>query len=220
MVVQSYSGLTDTRLVTVRFGNVLGSTGSVVPVLREQIRDGKPLTITHPEITRFFMTIPEAAQLVLQSGALGTGSEIFVLDMGKPVRLLDLARDMIRLSGLEEGRDVDIVFTGLRPGEKLFEELYDQAESRMPTPHPKIFRASPRPCPSDRLREGLAELARVVNRSPGDVINVLKEIVPEYRPNRTPAPAATGDPVQGHRAVPSHARPDPYRLECAVGVQG
>jgi len=203
MIVQSYSGITDTRLVTVRFGNVLGSAGSVVPIFRDQIRDGGPVTVTHPEINRFFMTIPEAAQLVLQSGALGTGGEIFVLDMGQPVRLVDLARDMIRLSGLEEGRDIEIEFTGLRPGEKLYEELYDEAEVRTRTPHPKIFRARSRPCPAAGLWEGLSRLAHSADRSPHDLVRCLMEIVPEYRPNRPPAPesatnsrATTGDTAE------------------------
>ncbi len=180
MYVQAQAQRCSSRMVTVRFGNVLGSNGSVVPLFQEQIRRGEPVTVTHPEMTRYFMTIPEAAQLVLQAGTLGQGGEIFVLDMGEPVKILDLAYDMIRLSGQPED-EVEIVFTGLRPGEKLFEELYDAQEKQLRTPHPKIFRAQNHPCDPIRLVTQLEGLAEIVNSPADDVIDALKSIVPEYR---------------------------------------
>jgi FlaA1/EpsC-like NDP-sugar epimerase len=184
MYIHSKAETAATRLITVRFGNVLGSNGSVVPIFREQIRKGGPITVTHPEMTRFFMTIPEAARLVLQAGAQGKGGEIFVLDMGEPVRILDLARDMIRLSGLAEGEDIAIVFTGLRPGEKLHEELYDTAEDRLPTPHPKILLARHRPCAIQPLRDSLDGLASLVDGPTDAIVHALRGLVPEYRPQR------------------------------------
>jgi FlaA1/EpsC-like NDP-sugar epimerase len=139
IVVQGLNNTFDTNYVAVRFGNVLGSAGSVVPIFREQIRKGEAITVTDKEMTRYFMTIPEASQLVLQAGALGTGGEIFILDMGEPVKILELAEDMIRLSGLTPYEDIDIVFTGVRKGEKLFEELEITGENLVKTHHPKIF---------------------------------------------------------------------------------
>lgn len=139
LVVQDLDARYDTRYVAVRFGNVIGSAGSVIPIFREQIQNGGPVTVTHPDMVRYFMTIPEASQLVLQAGAIGNGGEIFILDMGQPVRILDLAKETIRLSGLRPHEDIDIVFTGVRPGEKLFEELQSVTEEVVKTVHPKIF---------------------------------------------------------------------------------
>jgi FlaA1/EpsC-like NDP-sugar epimerase len=184
MYIQTLSDQTTARLVTVRFGNVLGSSGSVVPLFKEQIRQGGPVTVTHPEMTRYFMLIPEAAQLVLEAGTLGRGGEIFVLDMGEPVKIPDLARDLIRLSGLREDEDIEITFTGLRPGEKLHEELYDRGEEVLPTPHPKIFLARHRPCALDSLQDQLTELARGLDDSPDEVVAALQSVVPEFRPAR------------------------------------
>ena len=170
-----------TRFVTVRFGNVLGSSGSVIPLFREQIAAGGPLTVTHPAIIRYFMLIPEAAQLVLQAGLMGRGGEIFVLDMGEPVRIVDLARDMIRLSGFSE-EEIRIEFTGLRPGEKLFEELLADGESTLPTPHPKLRIARGR---ATLGAEALAELVAWLQgppRTEAEVKQRLAQLVPEYRP--------------------------------------
>ena len=171
-----------TRFVTVRFGNVLGSNGSVIPKFREQIAQGGPVTVTHPEIIRYFMLIPEAAQLVMQAGLMGQGGEIFVLEMGEPVRIADLARDMIRLSGFSED-EIKIEFTGLRPGEKLYEELLTDREHTLSTPHPKLRVAQAEMAPeqdwSKRLEDWLAGTA------PGDsneLKRTLKEFVPEYSP--------------------------------------
>lgn len=177
--VQSRSGVSPTRLATVRFGNVLGSNGSVVPLFKEQIRRGGPVTVTHPDMTRYFMTIPEASQLVLQAGAQGNGGEIFVLDMGEPVKVVDLARDLIRLSGLDE-EDIEIAFSGLRPGEKLYEELYDTGEERTSTPHAKIFAAKHRPVDPARFLSQLEQLTHVVDEAPAQVIAALKKMIPEY----------------------------------------
>jgi len=182
--VQALSGESATRFVVVRFGNVLGSSGSVVPTFQEQIRRGGPVTVTHPEIERFFMLIPEAAQLVLQAASMGQGGEIFVLDMGESVRIVDLARDLIALSGFSED-DIEIVFTGLRPGEKLSEKLYFEEERRLGTPHPKVFCARHRPAELPAV-EGLLEALREVLDEPADAIRArLRELVPEYGPART-----------------------------------
>jgi len=174
---------TETRFVTVRFGNVLGSNGSVVPIFRRQIAQGGPVTVTHPEMRRYFMTIPEASQLVIQAGAMGKGGEIFVLDMGEPVKIVDLARDMITLSGYRPGVDIKIEFTGMRPGEKLFEELRISGEGVLPTHHDKISIWEVRPSTDDQIAAAMEALAPVCNNNSRDaVVQALRGIVPEFQP--------------------------------------
>ena len=172
----------DTRYTAVRFGNVLGSQGSVVPILKEQISAGGPVTITHPDMARYFMTIPEAVELVIQASAMGAGDEIFMLDMGEPVRILDLANDLIALSGLRPDVDIPIVFTGIRPGEKLSEELYLGNETADSTTHPKILVARLAPLDQARFETKLEELRRAVAASDEPAVRrLVPELVPEYR---------------------------------------
>lgn len=179
-----------TRFITVRFGNVLGSSGSVIPKFREQIAHGGPVTITHPEITRYFMSIPEAAQLVLQAAIMGNGGEVFVLDMGTPVKIVDLARDMIKLSGLQE-QEIRIEFTGLRPGEKLYEELLADDENTLPTSHEKLRIAQARSADSIWLTQLLEWLAAVPHLSEAQIKQDLQHWVEEYQPDTRPAPSAS-----------------------------
>lgn len=182
LVVQDLDGQYQTRYVAVRFGNVIGSTGSVIPIFQEQIRKGGPVTVTHPDMMRYFMTIPEAAQLVLQAGAMGEGGEIFVLDMGQPVKILDLARDTITLSGLKLGEDIDIVFTGIRPGEKLFEELEVRDECLTKTRHPKIYIGKIAAYPEDAVRSALEQLAVLSeNERDAELREFLSDFLPEAR---------------------------------------
>ncbi|MEZ4372056.1 MAG: nucleoside-diphosphate sugar epimerase/dehydratase [Polyangiaceae bacterium] len=184
--LQALAQMSGTRFVTVRFGNVLGSTGSVVPIFRQQIAKGGPVTITHPDMRRYFMTIPEACQLVLQANLMGAGGEIFILDMGDPVRIVDLAKDLIRLSGLRLGEDIDIEFTGVRPGEKLFEELSTDSEQADKTRHPKIFVGRIARTPASEVESGFARMQAALAEG-RDPLPALRTLVPEYSSEAPPS---------------------------------
>ncbi|MGD0654542.1 MAG: nucleoside-diphosphate sugar epimerase/dehydratase [Thermoguttaceae bacterium] len=181
LYVQSLSGRSQCRFATVRFGNVLDSAGSVVQVFRRQIASGGPLTVTHPDVRRYFMTISEAARLVIQAGAIGKDGQILLLDMGEPIRIIDLAVDMIRLSGLRVGADIRIQIVGLRPGEKMFEELHAADEQRLPTSHPKIIVAQCSHAQIAELLRNISELERLARTDPDKISAQLHKIVPEYR---------------------------------------
>jgi FlaA1/EpsC-like NDP-sugar epimerase len=201
LVVQSLNGRYPTRFVAVRFGNVIGSAGSVIPIFQEQIQRGGPVTVTHPDMVRYFMTIPEASQLVLQAAAIGEGGEIFILDMGEPVKIVELAKDTIRLSGLRPNEDIDIVFTGLRPGEKLFEELEIHGESIVKTKHAKIFTGKIAMMPPERVDQALRQLAAAALSEADDAMRTLLDsVVPEA--DLSPVPeGATGDQVRTGKRV-------------------
>lgn len=182
MIIQAYNTISDTEFVAVRFGNVLGSNGSVIPLFKRQIEHGGPITVTHKNITRYFMLIPEAAQLVLQAGGFAKGGEIFVLDMGKPVRIYDLALDLIKLSGFEPHRDIKVKVTGLRPGEKLYEELLMSEEGLSETSHNKIYIGRPTFESIDNLNKKLAELKNILYEDNNEVVKrKMKQIVPTYK---------------------------------------
>jgi FlaA1/EpsC-like NDP-sugar epimerase len=210
IIVQEIACRKKMPFVAVRFGNVLGSRGSVVPFFKRQIDLGGPMTVTHPEVRRFFMTIPEAVQLVMQAAAMGSGCEVFVLDMGEQIRVVDLARDMIRLSGLEEGRDIEIRFTGLRPGEKMCEELFLAAEVREKTQHDKIivcrngfpeFMRARRDSQQDQpLRVEIDTLIEAATQGSLDVVErILKKLVPEFAPLQKEGGAAAARPFESKR---------------------
>ena len=181
MMIQAFDNFSETEYVAVRFGNVLGSNGSVIPLFKEQIKNGGPVTVTHKDIIRYFMTIPEAVSLVLQAGAYAKGGEIFILDMGEPVKILDLAENLIRLSGFTPGVDIDIEFTGLRPGEKLYEELLIDDENKKETANSRIFIGTP-----DRFDESafwdkmqILKTAALDNQE-REIRGLIQDIVPEY----------------------------------------
>jgi FlaA1/EpsC-like NDP-sugar epimerase len=207
MYIQDLNRSSKTHFVTVRFGNVLGSDGSVVPIFKKQIAEGGPVTITHPDMKRYFMTIPEASQLVLQAASMGQGGEIFVLDMGEPVKIVDLARELITLSGFRPDEDIQMVFTGPRPGEKLFEELSIVGEDMQKTRHPKIGIWTNIPMDREKLRRSIGELietAKTQNHS--EIVREIKELVPEYiggnnndAPGQAAAPHQVGTPEKQAR---------------------
>jgi len=181
MIIQVYDKISNTEYVAVRFGNVLGSNGSVIPIFKRQIAHGGPVTVTHPEINRFFMTIPEAAQLVIQAGSIARGGEIFVLDMGKPVKMVDLARDLITLSGLKPDEDIKIEFTGLRPGEKLYEELLMDEVALTSTEYDKIFVEKPMDIDVDFINESIKEFEQVDYKNNEEIFKLVERKVPTYK---------------------------------------
>ena len=182
MIVQSYNKQSQTEYVAVRFGNVLGSNGSVIPLFKKQIKEGGPVTVTHPDIIRYFMTIPEAVSLVLQAGAYAKGGEIFILDMGKPVKIADMARNLIKLSGYEPDVDIKIEYTGLRPGEKLYEELLMKEEGLQDTPNHLIHIGKPIELDEETFFKKLTNLKEAVYKETSDVRSLVKDIVPTYKP--------------------------------------
>ncbi len=202
---QALAQRSKTRFVTVRFGNVLGSNGSVIPIFKQQIAAGGPVTVTHPDMQRYFMTIPEASQLVLQAGAMGAGGEIFILDMGEPVKIVDLARDLISLSGFRPGVDIEIKFSGVRPGEKLFEQLATDAEHADKTKHPKIFIGRIASPAWAEVSHGVDALAALVDDSDaGRIRAALRTLVPEYTGGLS-APAAPAAPAADPSVMPGRS---------------
>ncbi len=212
MYSQALNDRVNTEFITVRFGNVLGSSGSVIPIFKDQIRKGGPITVTHPDMVRYFMTIPEAAQLVLQAASMGHGGEIYVLDMGEPVKIVDLARDLITLSGFRPGEDIEIKFTGMRPGEKLFEELSIEGEDVSRTAHPKIGIWRKKPEDWTSTVASLQSLIQDADTLDRDTLrDRMKALVPEFHMETPAAPkrAATndGDVPRTHESTGGEASP-------------
>lgn len=186
MYIQALDSMSNCAFITTRFGNVLGSNGSVIPLFKRQIEAGGPLTVTHEEMTRFFMTIPEAVELVLEASVMGKGGEIFLFDMGESVKIIDLAKNMIKLYGMELGRDIEIKFTGLRPGEKLYEELFFSGENNIPTHHKKILKLGMRPAEYDAIEREISKLTDLFKEQDNiKIVAKMKSIVPEYRSNNS-----------------------------------
>ena len=182
MYTQGLDHISSTSFITTRFGNVLGSNGSAIPLFKKQIEQGGPVTVTHPEITRYFMTIPEACQLVLEASIMGKGGEIFIFDMGKSIKVVDLAKNMIRLSGLEVGKDIQIKYIGLRPGEKLYEELLCEKENNLPTYHPKIMIAKIAQSDFNIISEHFGQFERLIKTQNNlEIVKLMKKIIPEYK---------------------------------------
>jgi FlaA1/EpsC-like NDP-sugar epimerase len=184
--IQSLGKHVSTKFITTRFGNVLGSNGSVIPRFKKQIEAGGPITITHPDITRYFMTIPEASQLVLEAAGMGNGGEIYVFNMGDSVKIVDLARKMIMLVGLKEGKDISIVYTGLRPGEKLYEELLANNENTLPTHHNQILIGKVREYAYEEVKEIINQLIKSFDTQNNDlIVQRMKDLVPEFKSNNS-----------------------------------
>jgi FlaA1/EpsC-like NDP-sugar epimerase len=202
LLIRALQTESNTKFVAVRFGNVLGSNGSVIPIFKEQIAAGGPVTVTHPEMARYFMTIPEASQLVLQASTAGQGGEVFVLEMGPPVKIVDLAKNLILLSGFQPERDIEIQFTGLRPGEKMFEELILQDEHLIPTSHAKIRSYV---CHQNhdamQIKASLQRLQAIVDgQDVANLVLLLKELIPDYNPGTELLKAALA--IKPYEAVP------------------
>ena len=209
MVVRSYDGRAGTRSMTVRFGNVLGSAGSVIPIFKRQIAEGGPVTVTHPQMERYFMTIPEAVQLILQAACLGDGGEVFVLDMGRPVKILHLAEKLITLSGKRPYEEIEIRFTQVRPGEKLFEELFESGEKRLPTAHPRIIKAVSTPVDPRLMEREIDEIGKLIRRrDERGLLGRFASLVPGYRcpGGAAPQPAQGEPPVSGALPLLSRER--------------